>query len=299
LLERRTLRATREAGDRERDERAPRNRWSAAHHPIRILSTVDCRLSTVDSIVSTAVIEVEGLSKVYDARTAVEDLSFSVQRGEILGLVGSNGAGKTTTLRILAGVLPATRGLAKIAGFDVAKHPIEAKSRLALVTHDPSLFGNLTVWEHVELVARIYKVEDPRPKALELLTAFELADRLETMADELSRGQQQKVALTCALLHEPEALLLDEPLTGLDPRAIRTLYDLMRAHAARGAAIIMSSHLLDLVERIASRYLILGRGKRLFFGSKSEIHASLPALRQDASLEELFLHATEGAPSLE
>src|SRR5204862_5910413 len=156
---------------------------------------------------------------------------FDVAAGAILGLVGPNGAGKTTTLRTLAGIIRPTRGRLSIAGHDVVDDPIAAKRELAYVPDDPKLFDALTVWEHLECIAAAYRVADHAAKAEALLREFELVEKRDTMAQELSRGMRQKVAICCGYLHDPRAILFDEPLTGLDPYAIRTL----KASSARRA----------------------------------------------------------------
>jgi ABC-2 type transport system ATP-binding protein len=240
------------------------------------------------------VICVEKLSRVYGDRLAVDELSFTVEPGEILGLVGPNGAGKTTTLRILSGILPPTSGRASIEGFDVVSQPIEAKRRLALVPDEPHLFPMLTVREHLEFTAQVYRVRGHAARSERLLRDLEILDRRDSLADELSRGMRQKAALACALLHEPRALLMDEPLTGLDPRGIRTLHDAVRRSAESGAAVILSTHLLGQIESLCTKFLILRKGRLLVYGSKADIRAQLPALREDASLEEIFFEATEG-----
>ncbi len=240
-------------------------------------------------------IRVEHLTKTYDRRVAVADLSFTVQPGEVLGLLGPNGAGKTTTLRTIAGILPPTHGQLSIDGRDLVAEPIAAKAKLAWIPDDPHLFPSLTIWEHLEFTAKVYGVTDWEVPGRKLLERFDLGQRADTLADELSRGMRQKVATACALLHDPRALLLDEPMTGLDPRGIRTLYDVLRERAAAGAAVIVSSHLLAQLESLCTRYLILVEGKRLFFGSRDEILAELEGLRGDATLEDIFFHATERA----
>lgn len=238
-------------------------------------------------------IRVEGLSKNYDNTLAVDDLSFEVAGGDILGLVGPNGAGKTTTLRAIAGILPPTSGQLRIGEFDVVANPIEAKQRLAIIPDTANLFESLTVLEHLELTARIYQVGDWREKADRLLEEMEILEHQDKLADELSHGMRQKVSVCCAFLHEPLALLLDEPLTGLDPRGIRTLYNGLLRRAESGAAIILSTHLLGQIESLCNRFLILRRGRRLFYGSKQDIRAELPTLQDNASLEEIFFEATE------
>ena len=240
-----------------------------------------------------AMLEVGHLTKRFDGRLAVNALSFEVKGGEILGLVGPNGAGKTTTLRCITGILQPDAGSIRVAGLDTVARPVEAKRRLALVPDEPHLFARLSVWEHLELSARLYGVADWEPVARDLLERLELADRRATLAEALSRGMRQKVAVASALVHAPSLLMLDEPLVGLDPRGIRTLFAALRRHAADGNAVLMSSHLLGQIESHCTRFLILRDGAKLFHGSKTEIAAELPTLRGDATLEEIFFSATE------
>lgn len=244
-------------------------------------------------------IQVRDFHKSYRDTVAVEGLSFQVGPGEILGLVGPNGAGKTTTLRAVAGIIPPSRGQLIVAGNDVVTQPVDAKRQMAYVPDDPKLFDSLTVWEHFEFVASAYRVEDYRPKAEDLLRQFELEEKRDTLAQELSRGMRQKVAIGCAYLHEPGALLLDEPMTGLDPRGIRTMKDSVVQRAAQGAAVVISSHLLSLVEDLSTHLLILHRGRSLFVGSIQEARSSFADLDADASLEEVFFRATESGVETE
>src|SRR5262249_53074353 len=153
---------------------------------------------------------------------------FRVDPGTILGLVGPNGAGKTTTLRALAGILTPTRGQLLIAGHDLATDPIRAKAELAYIPDDPRLFEQLTVWEHLRFMAAAYHVSDWQPGGEDLLRQFELTEKRDALCSDLSRGMRQKVAICCGYLHDPKAILLDEPLTGLDPYGIRTMKDSVR-----------------------------------------------------------------------
>ena len=240
-------------------------------------------------------IRVDDFAKAYGPTVAVDGLSFEALPGQVLGLLGPNGAGKTTTLRALSGVIPPTRGRISVAGFDIITHPVEAKQNLAYVPDDPRLFDALTVREHLEFIASAYRVGDWRQRAQKLLEQFELADRADTPAGELSRGMRQKVAICCAYLYDPKAIFFDEPLTGLDPRGIRTMKDSVRHRATAGAAVIVSSHLLSLVEDLCTHLLILHRGKRLFFGPTAEARSAVAELSADASLEEVFFKLTEPA----
>lgn len=236
----------------------------------------------------TEAIGVLGYTKVYGDFTAVEDLSFTIEAGEIVGLCGPNGAGKTTTLRALAGILQPTRGQIRIVGHDLSVDPVGAKRELAFVPDEPALFDHLTVDEHLQLIARLYKVHDAYLKAPRILDEVELTDKKDELPHALSRGMKQKLSLACALLHSPRVIFLDEPLTGLDPVGIRRMKDTIMRCAREGAAVILSSHLLDLVEEMCHRVLIMKRGKKVFMGSKAEIVEAFPGL----SLEEVFLRLT-------
>jgi ABC-2 type transport system ATP-binding protein len=234
------------------------------------------------------VIEAEGLHKVYGDLAAVQDLSFRVLPGEVVGLVGPNGAGKTTTLHCLAGITIPTRGRIRVAGHDLAADPVAAKSALAFVPDEPHLFEYLTVEEHLRFVARLYRVPEVDRRIPRVLREMELEDRRGALPEELSRGMKQKLAIACALIHDPKALLLDEPLTGLDPVGIRRMKATVLDHARAGAAVILSSHLLHLVEEICTRVLIMRRGRVLAFGTIAEIVAARPDLA-GLRLEEVFL----------
>jgi ABC-2 type transport system ATP-binding protein len=197
-------------------------------------------------------------------------------------------------MRAIAGIIPPTRGRLSVAGFDLAVDPVEAKQQLAYIPDDPKLFDALTVWEHLEFVASAYRVADFRDRAMRLLEQFELTEKKDALAQELSRGMRQKVAICCGYLHEPAAILFDEPLTGLDPRGIRTLKGSIVERARGGAAIVISSHLLSLVEDLCTHLLILHRGRSLFCGPVAEARAAYAGLSGEASLEEIFFRATEG-----
>jgi ABC-2 type transport system ATP-binding protein len=238
-------------------------------------------------------IQVVDFHKTYRDLAAVAGLNFKVGPRAILGLVGPNGAGKTTTLRALAGIIPPTRGKLVVAGHDVVGEPIAAKSALAYVPDDPKLFDSLTVWEHFQFIASAYRVDGFEVRAEQFLEIFELTEKRDTIAQELSRGMRQKVAVACAYLHDPRVILFDEPLTGLDPHGIRTLKSSIVARAAAGATIVVSSHLLSLVQDLCSDLLILQKGRALFCGPVEEARAKFGALGPDASLEEVFFRAIE------
>jgi len=245
-------------------------------------------------------IEVKDLVKIYGELRAVDGLNLHVQRGEILGLVGPNGAGKTTTLRCITGIVPPTEGRVSIAGFDLEEQAIEAKQRLAFVSDEPRLFDHLTARQHLTFVARLYGVEDGDARADALLSEFDLATRRDDFPSELSRGMKQKLMVAMGLLHRPEALLLDEPLTGLDPLAMRRMKDRIRTTAADGTAIVLSSHMLHLVEELCDRIAIIVKGRIALDGTLQEIRTALPELSGEADLEEVFMRAIgEGEPPTE
>jgi ABC-2 type transport system ATP-binding protein len=235
-------------------------------------------------------IEIEGLSKHYGALRAVDGLSLRVERGEILGLVGPNGAGKTTTLRCASGIIPPSSGSVRISGFDLAKDGVEAKRRLAFVPDEPRLFDYLTARDHLRITARLYGVADGAARAETLLDDLELGERKDAYPAELSRGMKQKLMVAMALLHRPEALLLDEPLTGLDPAAMRRMKDRIRETARSGVAVILSSHMLHLVEELCRRVAIVVGGKIAHDGTLDEIRGALPAGSR-GDLESIFLRA--------
>jgi ABC-2 type transport system ATP-binding protein len=238
-------------------------------------------------------IDVIEYTKLYGDTVAVQSLSFRVAPGDVLGLVGPNGAGKTTTLRALAGILQPTSGSIRIAGIDLHTDPVAAKSRLAFIPDEPQLFDYLTVTEHLQFIARLYGVPDAAPRIPVLLEELELTAKKDALPPELSRGMKQKLAIACGLLHQPAALLLDEPLTGLDPVGIRRMKETIAARAREGAAVILSSHLLHLVEELCTRLLVIRRGQAVALGTITEIVEARPELA-GRSLEEMFIALTGG-----
>jgi ABC-2 type transport system ATP-binding protein len=240
-------------------------------------------------------IELTSLSKSFGAFTAVHNLSFSIRPGEVLGLVGPNGAGKTTTLRIMAGIIPPTAGKVLISGHDIVTDPIQAKRQLAFFADEPRLFDYLTVRQHLNFVARLYGVPDHESRAMPLLEELELADRADHLPGELSRGMKQKLAIACGLLHSPSVMIFDEPLTGLDPLGIRRMKDSIRRRANEGAAIVLSSHLLHLLEEVCSHVLIMKNGQSIAYDTMAAVHACFSNGDPNASLEDVFIRATGGA----
>jgi ABC-2 type transport system ATP-binding protein len=241
---------------------------------------------------ATPVIKVDNFSKSYGDLSAVRDLSFTVQPGQIVGLVGSNGAGKTTTLRAITGIARPSGGSIQVAGYDIAKDPVAAKHQFAYIPDTIHPYESLTVTEHLHFIALAYRLENAPAKYAALLEELELSDKKNEIAASLSRGMLQKLSLACAFLREPRVIILDEPLTGLDPRGIRNIKQSIRRRAADGTAFLLSSHLLVLLEALCDHVLILHRGQKMAFGSLDEIR-QLASAHSAASLEDVFFAVTE------
>jgi ABC-2 type transport system ATP-binding protein len=241
-------------------------------------------------------IAVHDLKKLYGDFPAVDSMSFDVLPGEILGLVGPNGAGKTTTLRCIAGIIAPSGGTISIAGHNIRSDAIEAKRALAFIPDEPHLFEYLTVEEHLRFIARLYGVTDIESRGAAILAEMELTEKKRSLPGELSRGMRQKLAIACGLLHNPSALILDEPLTGLDPAGMRRMRATIIARANAGAAVILSSHLLNLVEELCTKMLVVRQGKCVAYGTIDSIIAAHPEL-EGLPLEDVFLALTgDGAP---
>lgn len=239
-------------------------------------------------------IEVTGLTKRYGNFTAIRELSFAVRPGEVLGLVGPNGAGKTTTLRCLAGIIPPTGGQVRISGHDVVAEPVAAKRALAFFPDEPRLFEYLTVRQHLNFVARIYGVSNHEAVAEPLLQEFEISDKADHLPGELSRGMKQKLAIACGLLHGPAVMFFDEPLTGLDPLGIRRMKNSIIKRAQAGATIVLSSHLLHLLEEVCTHVLIVKKGEKIADGTIADVAARFSQGDPNVNLEEVFIRATGG-----
>jgi len=237
-------------------------------------------------------LEVHNLTKTYGSFVAVNGLSLAVKRGEVLGLVGPNGAGKTSTLRAIAGIHPPSDGFIRICGYDLRSDPVEAKRRLAFLPDEPRLFDYLTVEEHIRFVARIYQVADVASRITPLLEELELADRRKALPAELSRGMKQKLMIACGFIHSPEVLIFDEPLTGLDPLGIRRMKESIVRRSQEGASVILSSHLLHLVEELCDSVAIIQNGTRIAYGSIEDLKWQIAQGKADVSLEEAFLQIT-------
>jgi ABC-2 type transport system ATP-binding protein len=240
----------------------------------------------------TALIETRGLCAFYGDTQVLFGLDLVVEEGGITALLGANGAGKTTTLRALAGILKPTSGHVRIDGHDLIAEPIEAKRRLAFMPDEPHLFEYLTVAEHLRLIARLYAVEDFEHRSRALLGELELTGKEDSLPAELSRGMRQKVVIACGLIRSATTLLFDEPLTGLDPLGIRRMRETIISRAREGAAILLSSHLLHLVEEVCTRVMIMDRGRKVADGTFDELRARAELAQAGSSLEQIFLRVT-------
>jgi len=236
-------------------------------------------------------IQVDQFSKAYGRLVAVDSLSFQVQPGDILGLVGRNGAGKTTTIRSLAGIVPPSAGEVWLGGYSMRQAPLQAKRHLAYIPDEPQLFEALTVREHLEFIRMAYQIGACEATIQQLLADFELAKKEHVPAEELSRGMRQKLQICCAYLHEPRVILFDEPMVGLDPHGIRQLKDSMVDRARAGAAIVISSHMLAMVGDICSHILMLDQGRATFWGTVSEMRQEFGGTDSCGSLEDAFFRA--------
>jgi ABC-2 type transport system ATP-binding protein len=210
-----------------------------------------------------------------------------------VGLIGPNGAGKSTTLRCIVGLHVPSAGTITVAGHDMVRDPVPAKRQLAFMADEPQLFEYLTVMEHLRLTARIFGVTDFARRAAALLEELELVDKQKSLPGELSRGMKQKVAIACGLIHDPAVMLFDEPLTGLDPLGIRQMKQTIVARGQAGAAVVVSSHLLHLVEEICTRVAIIDRGVKVADGTLQELSARTDLAEAGSSLEQIFLKVTE------
>ncbi len=238
--------------------------------------------------VSAHALEIAGLYKTFD-KPAVEGLNLTVRRGEFYALLGPNGAGKTTTLRMVAGLLQPDRGSIHILGRDVLRNPVEAKRVTAWISDEPMIYDKLTPFEYLEFVAGLWNIapDIAEARAKELFRWLDLEPHQHKICGGFSKGMRQKVALAGALVHEPELIILDEPLTGLDAGSARQVKDVLRKRVGDGATVIMTTHILEVAERMAERIGVIARGTLIAEGTLDQLRERIG--RSASTLEETFL----------
>lgn len=238
-------------------------------------------------------IELVNVNKSYNGTVkAVDDLTLSVPEGQIIGFLGPNGAGKTTTIKIITGVLNADSGSITINGIDVKEKPMEAKRQFGFVPDSPDMFLRLKGIEYLNFMADIYNVPgELRGKRIqELSESFEMETAINDQIQSYSHGMRQKIVIMGVLIHDPSVWILDEPMTGLDPKSSFTLKEMMKNHAAAGKTVFFSTHVLEVAEKLCDKVAIINKGKLLFYGTMNEIREHF---KSNGSLEKIFLELTE------
>lgn len=243
----------------------------------------------------TPFIETRNLIKRYGDKLAVKDVTFDVHGGEIFGFLGPNGAGKTTTIKMIVGLLQPTSGSVKVAGFDVQTQPLLAKTASGYVPDTPNLYAKLSGRELLRFVGDLYSLDRQQVarRMDELLRILELTAAADDTIDSYSHGMQQKASLAAALVHDPRVLVLDEPTVGLDPKSARLIKDILRQLADRGAAVMLSTHILEIAERMCDRIGIISKGELVAMGTMDELRNL--GKSGETSLEDIFLGLTGGA----
>jgi ABC-2 type transport system ATP-binding protein len=239
-------------------------------------------------------ITLESVKKSFGDKVAVKDLTLSVAPGEIHGLLGPNGSGKSTTMKMVMGILKPDHGKISLCGVDVLRQPVEAKKLVGYVPEFPYLYEYLTASEYLDFVGTAYHIDlkSRRERVDELLQALQMHDNINEVMSGFSQGMRQKIAFTAALLHRPKALILDEPLNGLDPRSARIVKDILQRLAGEGVVIIFSTHVLEIAEAVCSRITILNEGSIIAEGTVQELRAK--AGMPGSTLEDIFLKLTGG-----
>jgi len=240
-----------------------------------------------------SVIKLSGLTKLYGSVKAVDNLELDIKPGELFGFIGPNGAGKTTTIKILTGLIKPTSGIASIGNFDLAKNPLEAKAITGYIPDRPTIYEKLTGWEYLIFISDLYGLErrTAESKAQEYLNFFNLDESTNKLIESYSHGMKQKLVISSALIHEPKALIVDEPLVGLDPKGARQVKSLFMDLCKRGTTIFMSTHSLGIAEAMCDRIAVINKGRLIALGKVDDL--GLQAGKSRADLEEIFLELTE------
>lgn len=235
-------------------------------------------------------IELNSVTKKYGQKLAVDDLSLTVKDGEILGLIGPNGAGKSTTLKMITGITDITKGTILVDGYNIATQPLEAKQCFGFVMDSPDMFLQLKAIDFLTYIGNIYGYsgEDLKNKILDYARRLEIDKNLNQYIGTFSHGMRQKIMVLSAIIHEPKTLILDEPMTGLDPKSQFTIKKLMREHVNSGHAVLFSTHVLDTAEKLCDRIAIINDGKLVCCGTLEELKSQT----KDNNLEDIFLELT-------
>lgn len=237
-------------------------------------------------------IEFKGVSKTYNGKVkALDNLNFTVGKGELVGFIGPNGSGKTTTIKLLSGVLVPDKGTISVNGFDIKKEPLKAKASIGYIPDNPDVFLRLKGIEFLNFIGDVYKVPvDDRKKTIEeLAERFELTKALNSQILSYSHGMRQKLMVIAALLHKPEVWILDEPMTGLDPKSAFELKQMMKEHTQSGKSVFFSTHVLEVAEKLCDKVVIIKKGHKLYDGTLTELEKK----NKDKNLEDIFLELTD------
>jgi ABC-2 type transport system ATP-binding protein len=239
-------------------------------------------------------IELKQLVKKFGDLTAVNDVSLTIGRGEFFAMLGPNAAGKTTTIKLLTGLMKPTSGSSRICGFDVQTQPLEARRRMAYVPDFPFLYDKLTAWEFFRFTGQLFQLDATRieKNSQELITRFHLGEFVDRAVEGLSHGTRQRIAIVSALLHDPEVLVIDEPMVGLDPQHARVVKDVLKERSLAGMTVLVSTHQLSIAEEMADRIGIIDGGKLIAVGTRDELRRQSGTV---GALEEIFLSLTASA----
>ena len=237
-------------------------------------------------------IEVKALVKQYGEQKAVDNISFQLKRGEIVGFLGPNGAGKSTTMKIITGYLPPTSGTVSVCGIDVIKNPLAVKGKIGYLAELNALYYEMYVREYLHFIGELHSVNDIKKAVEQVIALVGLTEESRKKIGELSKGYKQRVGLAAALIHDPEVLILDEPSTGLDPNQILEIREVIKKQGLN-KTVLFSSHILQEVEALCDRVIIIDHGKLVADNKLSELRSSLSLQREDNSLEAIFRHLTK------
>jgi ABC-2 type transport system ATP-binding protein len=251
------------------------------------------------SMVESEIISVNNLKKYFDEVKAVNGISFTVYRGEVFGLLGPNGAGKTTTIKLLLGLLEPLEGEIKVLGMNPERDEIKIKSRVGYVSEEPLIFKSLTPKDLFNFIASIRQLDEEEAsiKVKEYLDSLEATEYYNQLIATLSHGNKQKMQIIASILHEPDLLILDEPLSGLDAKSVRVVKEILNLHTERGGSVVFSTHIMELAEELCDRIAIINKGKIVGIGTIEELEQQ--ANKLGSRLEEVFLRLTEQDASVD